>query len=296
MIQWHTKNDVFRQGQWFHGRIFEHRCDLSPDGKFFAYCAYKPGNRLKNPDYGDSWTAVSRPPNFTAVALWPLGNRDGGGGYFMQDGRMWLNHLDDNRDLHPAYRLPKGLAVKTIETYEDESDYMFDDIHRSVMLRDGWNYASRPEVPISFHQNARMAPSPPVDTPLFTLGKTKSGTTLLCTIVKHHTLYFHPKRNKAELAKLRHWAKVYDWPLLHNMVQNPYHSKISHRYQYAFKIGESERDLPGVTWADFDRAKRLVLAKEGKLFAGKVENGELSLIELADFNYDKPAPPKRESK
>jgi hypothetical protein len=58
---------------------------------------------------------------------------------------------------------------------------------------------------------------------------------------------------------------------------------------------DSELALNGVTWADFDRSKRLVLAKEGKLFAGSVTNGELSLTELADFNYDKPTSPKRGS-
>ncbi len=32
LIKWNTKTDTFEAGQWFHGRIYERRCDLSPDG------------------------------------------------------------------------------------------------------------------------------------------------------------------------------------------------------------------------------------------------------------------------
>jgi hypothetical protein len=288
MIHWHTKTDVFRQGEWFHGRIFEHRCDLSADGKFFAYCAYKPGNGLKNPDYGDSWTAVSRPPHFTAVALWPLGNQDGGGGYFMKDGRMWLNHLDNNRDLHPAYRLPKGLAVKAIETYEDESDYMFDDIHGSVMLRDGWEYISSPAYISSLAEGV----VPAVDTLAGKLAKTKDGITLICKIFNHHTVLFYPRRRRPDYARI---SKQDRNKILRRMLDNPHRTRVSRHYRYALKIQVGELDLDGVTWADFDRSKRLVLSKEGKLFAGSVVNSGLSLTELADFNHDKPHSPKSRS-
>jgi len=37
MIHWNTKNDLFTPGQWFHGRIFEWKCDLSPNGKLIIY-------------------------------------------------------------------------------------------------------------------------------------------------------------------------------------------------------------------------------------------------------------------
>jgi hypothetical protein len=288
MIQWHTKTDVFKQGQWFHGRIFEHRCDLSADGKFFAYCAYKPGNRLKNPDYGDSWTAVSKPPHFTAVALWTLRNTGGGGGYFLKDGRMWLNHLDDNRKLHPAYRLPKGLTVKTIETYEDESAYLFDDIHRSVMLRDGWNYISSPAHISSLAENAVLA----VDTLAGKLSKTRDSISLICKVFLHRAPMFYPRRRRPDYARI---SKQDRDKIIRRLLDNPYRTRVSFRYQYALKIQVNELDLDGITWADFDRSKRLVLVKEGKLFAGDITNGELSLTELADFNYDKPPSPKRRS-
>jgi hypothetical protein len=45
--------------------------------------------------------------------------------------------------------------------------------------------------------------------------------------------------------------------------------------------------LGDASWADFDQQGRLVLAREGKLFAASLEKGDLQLTELADFNPNK---------
>ena len=42
MIRWDVSNDKFELGQWLNGKIYEDRCDLSPDGKLLAYIAAKP--------------------------------------------------------------------------------------------------------------------------------------------------------------------------------------------------------------------------------------------------------------
>jgi hypothetical protein len=54
---WHTDTDEIEYGQWFHGRLLEDRCDLSPDGSLFIYFASKYGRSQFN-----TWTAISRPP------------------------------------------------------------------------------------------------------------------------------------------------------------------------------------------------------------------------------------------
>ena len=36
---WHTDTDTFEHGQWFRGRVYERRSDVSPDGALFAYFA-----------------------------------------------------------------------------------------------------------------------------------------------------------------------------------------------------------------------------------------------------------------
>lgn len=43
VIGWDLKNDTFELGQWFRGRIYPYRCDLSPDGKYLIYFAAKYG-------------------------------------------------------------------------------------------------------------------------------------------------------------------------------------------------------------------------------------------------------------
>ena len=32
LIKWNTRTDSFEHGQWFKGRVYERRCDLSPGG------------------------------------------------------------------------------------------------------------------------------------------------------------------------------------------------------------------------------------------------------------------------
>src|ERR1051326_4118316 len=93
LLLWHTDTDMFEAGQWFYGRIYEQACDLSPDGSLFLYVAQK----AKTPEREESrtthkWTALSRPPYFTALALWPSGNTGQGGGIFLSDRSLWLNY------------------------------------------------------------------------------------------------------------------------------------------------------------------------------------------------------------
>jgi hypothetical protein len=86
LIKWNTSNDTFQSGQWLKGRIYERRCDLSPDGDLLLYFAAN----YRDPYY--SWSAISRPPFLTALALWPKGDGWGGGGHFVSAKRIALNH------------------------------------------------------------------------------------------------------------------------------------------------------------------------------------------------------------
>ena len=53
MMLWDRRNDTFKLGQWLRGRIYERRCDLSPDGKHFIYFAMN--GKWSGPMKG-SWT------------------------------------------------------------------------------------------------------------------------------------------------------------------------------------------------------------------------------------------------
>ncbi len=90
-VLWHTDTDLFEEGQWFSGRIYEWGCDLSPDGTLFLYLARKAKTRERaRSRTTHKWTALSRPPYFTALALWPAGESWQGGGMFLSNHALWL--------------------------------------------------------------------------------------------------------------------------------------------------------------------------------------------------------------
>jgi hypothetical protein len=128
LIRWETANDRFDAGQWFHGRIYEKRSDLSPDGTLLVYFAAK----HKPPIY--SWTAISRPPYLTAISLWPKRDCWAGGGLFEDTRTLWLNHKPADVLHEPVQSAPVGIEViPNAQAYGE--DYP---IESRRWLRDGW--------------------------------------------------------------------------------------------------------------------------------------------------------------
>jgi hypothetical protein len=87
-IEWNRDTDRFKVGQWLRGRIYEKRCDLSPDGKLFLYFAMN--GRWSSPTRG-AWTAISYAPYLRAIALFAKGDCWHGGGMFVDNRTYWLN-------------------------------------------------------------------------------------------------------------------------------------------------------------------------------------------------------------
>ena len=119
------ESDTFESGAWFHGRIYEEKCDLSPDGNL-AVCFCHGG--AYRPSYTDSWTAVSRAPWLHALALWPWGTTYGGGGRFVENRKLILhsNMPEETHPSHPAQGLEivPGSARKHQSTAEvDMADW-----------------------------------------------------------------------------------------------------------------------------------------------------------------------------
>src|SRR6266516_3104571 len=97
LIKWNLEKDTFEERQLFKGRIYERRCDLSPNGTLLIYFAATYKEPLR------SWTAVSKPPWFTALALWPKGDGWNGGGFFVDSYAIHLNHFRDEAAPHPDF-------------------------------------------------------------------------------------------------------------------------------------------------------------------------------------------------
>ena len=133
LLQWDRATDAITPGQWFHGRVYERRCDLSPDGKLFVYFAAKHGRRPSDDGIGDTWTAISRPPYFTALALWANLGAWYGGGVFKTDK---LVELDATCSLkpHPKFR-PHGLKIGQVEATTAPWEQR--------LLRDRWRLVER---------------------------------------------------------------------------------------------------------------------------------------------------------
>jgi hypothetical protein len=121
LIRWNTDNDTFEGGQWLHGRIYERRCDLSPE------------RSLKDKEYTYAWTAVSKPPYLTALALWPKGDCWNGGGLFQRNKALVLYHIGKVTP-HPDHKPPGWFHVSFSDCGRGEDDPLFS----NRIERDGW--------------------------------------------------------------------------------------------------------------------------------------------------------------
>jgi hypothetical protein len=141
LILWDTKKDRFQRGQWFHGRVYGERCDLSPDGTKFIYFASSYGDK-RDADMPDTWTAISKPPYFTALALWPNGSTWGGGGMFLDNRRFWHG---ERLPLHRRFSL-KGLVDVPENAYAATLDWRSLDYRLGLrLLHSGWEILTQVE-------------------------------------------------------------------------------------------------------------------------------------------------------
>lgn len=140
LIHWDRTSDRFTPGQWFRGRVYERRCDLSPDGRLFVYFAAKYGAARRGSRHGvdgvdgvgETWTAISRPPYFTALALWSNLGAWYGGGVFRGDGTVLIDSACGQ--VHPKLR-PHPLRVEHVPPATAPWEQR--------LLRDGWRLVER---------------------------------------------------------------------------------------------------------------------------------------------------------
>ncbi|MFZ5557521.1 MAG: hypothetical protein ACOZDY_12520 [Pseudomonadota bacterium] len=131
VIGWDREHDRFRVGQWLYGRIYERRCDLSPDGRHLIYFAMNGrwSSRVKG-----SWTAISRAPYLKALALWAKGDCWQGGGLFLGPKKYWINGGGAHELLHDESRLQASLDSPWHEGYGGECP----GVYYIRLQRDGW--------------------------------------------------------------------------------------------------------------------------------------------------------------
>lgn len=130
LVSWDRARDAFSPGQWFHGRIYERRCDLSPSGERLVYFAASWKGPLQ------TWTAVCKPPWITAIALWPKGDAWGGGGLWEGERLLRLNHPASQMALAPGFSLPRRVRVESLGPWSGRGED--GPIQGMRLARDGW--------------------------------------------------------------------------------------------------------------------------------------------------------------
>lgn len=246
LIKWDTSNDTFQCGQWLKGRIYERRCDLSPDGDLLLYFAAS----YRKPYY--SWSAISRPPFLTALALWPKGDAWGGGGHFLSEKQIALNHRVGETKLAGDFSLPSWLALKQ---FGDRPGWGEDDpVWSERLKRDGWTLVSYPtKTKDDFGAKVWIEFAPPI---------TWRKKNPKC-----------PKRLSLEMSITGFKERDGPWYLTeHSVVRN--HGK-------ADKVGRSD-------WADWSNSGDLLFAMDGCLYRAPCKGGILTPLEdalkIADFS------------
>jgi hypothetical protein len=128
---WNRTRDTFKLGQWMRGRIYERRCDLSPDGRHFIYFAMN--GRWQSETKG-SWTAISRVPYLKAISLFAKGDCWHGGGLFFSDKGFWLNDGRGHAALKTARDLRRNVNRHPPNNFGGECLT----VYYNRLQRDGW--------------------------------------------------------------------------------------------------------------------------------------------------------------
>lgn len=136
IIKWNTDSDIFEFGQWFHGRIYEYDCDLSPDGTKLIYFALNYAQDIPG------WTGVSKIPYLTALAFFAHGYCLGGGS-FLSNNEVRLRY---DFNITRGDRCPPQLKI----TAQDVLAYRFN--------LDQWNEKPHSTKPFSLLFNLSETP------------------------------------------------------------------------------------------------------------------------------------------
>jgi hypothetical protein len=252
-LQWNTRKHEFRMGQWFRGRIYERRCDLSPSGDKLVYFAANWRAPFR------SWTAVSRAPFLTALALWPKGDAWGGGGLFESEDVVKLNHRSGEMKQAENMALPPQIAVGELGSHSGHGED--DPIHSMRLQRDGWllNRSAKMKTP---DWDARVAWQ--FDEP--TIWTKSHGDYSIQSI-----LLGIKERNGP-------------WYILEHRISNA--------------EGEVVMDIGRSDWADWSQSGEILFAKDGCIYRVKVgkRGGPTTprlLINLSELEFEPLPPPQR---
>lgn len=136
VLGWDRKTNTVEVAQWLKGRIYERRCDISPNGKHWIYFAM---NGKWDSTVKGAWSAVAKSPWLKAVCLHAKGDCWNGGGLFLDNNKYWLNDGHGHESLKTCRNLSRDESYEPPEFYGGEclTGYY------NRLQRDGWTFTGR---------------------------------------------------------------------------------------------------------------------------------------------------------
>ncbi|MEM9787740.1 MAG: hypothetical protein AAF801_14650, partial [Pseudomonadota bacterium] len=117
LIAWDRETDSFVEGQWIKKYVRPDGCSLSPDGRHFLYVVTNADGRQTASEH---YTVISRPPWFTALALFPQGGLWQRGGRFLSNNQYVIEgdmQTDDIIGKAPGLtQIVRGDVTRTCRT------------------------------------------------------------------------------------------------------------------------------------------------------------------------------------
>ena len=126
--RWDPEAGTFEPGAWIHANLYPQRCDLSPDGQWFAYFTLRTRASWAA---GPTYIAISRLPWLTALAAWGTCGTWTCGVHFVDNPRTWEMEEPAEGDIEPLrrrFRLgleltrPRAFAVERRHGWVESAD------------------------------------------------------------------------------------------------------------------------------------------------------------------------------
>lgn len=298
LLKWNLTDDTFEHGQWLNGRIYERRADLSPSGKLVIYFAAK----YKGPM--TSWTAISKPPYLTAIALWEGMGAWGGGGLFDDENHIQLNHSITRMKLIDTFKLPDNVHV--VPCGENSGSGEDSPLIDMRMARDGWTQTQSGEENYEidlFNQQDNLAELEALQEQF---GFMEGGKIWADKFFKE-TAEAKAKKKEEKKKKKYDLFMTLEPPDIHikpdgervlEMTTFGFHETNGPPWVQEYRVlsndGEEIFNLGKTDWADWDHNGDLLFSQKGCIYRAKSENlcNPKQLIDLTSSQFSPVSAPE----
>lgn len=130
MLVWDTGNDQLTPGQWIHSKV--RHFAINSDGSLIL-CFVQSYRKKHN--YG-TWVALSKPPWFSALAVWQIGDSWGGACRFVTDRKIFVEQ--GTNPIQFSGSLAKGMewtSDRSLRPPEDSWGWQRDALNHSLFIK-----------------------------------------------------------------------------------------------------------------------------------------------------------------